>query len=259
VGSAAVITLAVNRVWSDRTSAAAVTSAAPTTVVALTTTSTSTTLPPPTTSMTTTPPPQVPVSALLATPHGMIPTYSSPGAGQIGTEGVWYGYQLVLPVLDQAPGWVHVRLAQRPNGSTAWVHTADVTLSSTPYRIVVSLTTMHLTVYRSGFPILRFPAGIGVPATPTVTGNYFVAVHEAHVPAAYGPFVLDTSAHSDAIKSWDGMGDAIVAIHGPINSYADSRIGTTGVRISNGCIRLHDRDLAQLSIIPVGTPVDIVA
>jgi lipoprotein-anchoring transpeptidase ErfK/SrfK len=136
---------------------------------------------------------------------------------------------------------------------------SDVNLSATAYRIVVGLTAKRLTVYRSGYPILSFPAGIGTPATPTVTGNYFVAVRESHVPAAYGPFVLDTSAHSDAIKSWEGMGDAIVAIHGPIDAYADARIGTTGARISNGCIRLHDSDLAQLTIIPVGTPVDIVA
>jgi lipoprotein-anchoring transpeptidase ErfK/SrfK len=208
---------------------------------------------------TTLPPPQVPVSTLLAAPNGTIPTFSTPGAAQSGTTGVWYGYPLVLPVVAQQPGWLQVRLPQRPNQSTAWVQADDVTLSSTPYRIVVTLSALHLTVYQAGYPILRFPAGIGTTATPTVTGSYFVAVHEAHPTAPYGPFVLDTSAHSEAIKSFEGMGDAIIAIHGPITPYADARIGTTGVRISNGCIRMHNSDLAQLAIIPVGTPVDIVA
>ena len=53
-------------------------------------------------------------------------------------------------------------------------------------------------------------------------------------------------------------GDAIIGIHGPIDSTADAEIGTSGAAISHGCIRLHDADLAQLSIIPAGTPLAIV-
>ena len=74
----------------------------------------------------------------------------------------------------------------------------------------------------------------------------------------YGPFVLVTSDHSDTITDWENSGDAIIGIHGPITSHDDSLIGTTGAAISHGCIRLHDADLAQLSVIPAGTPIDIV-
>jgi lipoprotein-anchoring transpeptidase ErfK/SrfK len=165
---------------------------------------------------------------------------------------------MVLPVIAQQPGWYQVRLPQRPNGSTAWVQDSDVTLSSTPYHIVVNLTLEHVIVYQDGAPVLEFPAGIGLPVTPTPTGNYFVAVHEAQPQPGYGPVILDTSAHSEAIKSWEGQGDAIIAIHGPITSGADARIGSTGTRVSNGCIRLHNQDLAQLATIPPGTPVDII-
>ena len=49
------------------------------------------------------------------------------------------------------------------------------------------------------------------------------------------------------------------AIHGPITSYDDSLIGTTGAAISNGCIRLHDADLAQLSMIPPARPSTVLA
>jgi lipoprotein-anchoring transpeptidase ErfK/SrfK len=132
-------------------------------------------------------------------------------------------------------------------------------LGVTPFRIVVNLSTEHLTVLRDGVPILDFPAGIGTPDDPTVTGNYFVTMQVPAPNAGYGPFVLVTSAHSDAITDWAESGDAIIAIHGPITSYDDSLIGTTGAAISHGCIRLHDADLAQLSIIPAGTPVDIVS
>lgn len=226
--------------------------AAPMQVAPLPTTTTST-------STTTIPPPAVPASTVLAAPNGTIPDFSAPGGPQVGVIGPWYGYSLTLPVIAQQAGWLQVRLPQRPNGSIAWVRSADVALSSTPYRIIVKLGTFELIVYRGGQRILAFPIGIGVPATPTVTGNYFMTVRVPPPSPGYGPFVLSTSAHSEAIRSWEGANDAIIAIHGPITSYADSRIGATGVRISNGCIRLHDSDLAQLSMIPAGTPIDILA
>jgi lipoprotein-anchoring transpeptidase ErfK/SrfK len=135
----------------------------------------------------------------------------------------------------------------------------DVTLSATTYRIVVNLSTEHLTVYNLGQPVLDFPAGIGAPDDPTVTGQYFVTMRVPPPDPGYGPFVLVTSAHSDAITDWEQSGDAIIAIHGPITTYDDSLIGTTGAAISHGCIRLHDADLSQLDVIPDGTPVDIIS
>jgi lipoprotein-anchoring transpeptidase ErfK/SrfK len=217
-------------------------------VTTSTTTSTSTTVPPP----------AVPPSTVLAALKGTIPTFASPGSAQVGTVGPWYGYPLTLPVIGEDGTWLQVRLPLRPNGSTAWVRAADVELSSTPYRIVVHLGEQALHVYRGGVQILAFPVGLGVAATPTPLGHYFVAVREPPPSPGYGPIVLDTSAHSEAIQSWEGAGDAVIAIHGPITAAADQAIGATGARVSNGCIRLHDSDLAQLAIIPVGTPVDIV-
>jgi lipoprotein-anchoring transpeptidase ErfK/SrfK len=171
----------------------------------------------------------------------------------------WYGYPSILPVIDSVPNWVEVRLAQRPNESTTWVPTSDVSLAVTPYRIVINLSTEHLVVYENGQQIMDFPAGIGTPTDPTVTGNFFVTMRVPPPDPGYGPFVLVTSAHSDSITDWADSGDAIIAIHGPITSYDDSLIGTTGAAISHGCVRLHDADLAQLAVIPDGTPVDIVS
>ena len=54
---------------------------------------------------------------------------------------------------------------------------------------------------------------------------------------------------------WEGTEDAIIGIHGPLGE--DSQIGTTGARISHGCIRLHVKALQQLAKVPAGTPVDI--
>ena len=101
------------------------------------------------------------------------------------------------------PGWLYVRLAQRPNGSTIWVRQSDVTLSSTPYAIVVNLTTMHLQVFENGAQIVDFPAGVGAPDDPTPPGQYFVPMQYPSPGPGYGPFVLVTSDHSDTIADWE--------------------------------------------------------
>ena len=202
----------------------------------------------------------VPASTLVATTNGAIPGYATAGATtpSMTVPGSWYGYPSILPVIATAKGWLEVRLAQRPNGSTTWVQQSDVTLSNTPYAIVVDLATMHLLVYDGGTQIFDFPAGIGAPDDPTPPGQYFMPMQYPAPDPSYGPFVLVTSDHSDTIADWENSGDAIIGIHGPITSYDDSLIGTTGAAISHGCIRLHDADLAQLSVIPAGTPIDIV-
>lgn len=200
-----------------------------------------------------------PGTTLVATTHGAIPGSTGPGAPpSLVVPGSWYGYPSILPVIADAPGWVEVRLAQRPNGSVAWVPQSDVTLSSTPYAIVVNLATEHMSVYLDGQQILDFPAGIGAPSEPTPPGQYFVTMQAPPPNAGYGPLVLVTSDHSDAIADWEGSGDAIIAIHGPITTLDDQLIGTTGAAISHGCIRLHNADLAQLANIPAGTPIDII-
>ena len=190
---------------------------------------------------------------------GDTPGSDSPGGAPDKTvPGSWYGYPSVLPVIDAQPGWLEVREAQRPNGSTAWIPDDNVALSTTPYAMVLNLCTAHLLVFQSGQEIYDFPAGIGAPDDPTVTGEYFVSMTTPPPGPGYGPFVLATSAHSDAIRSWEGQGDAIIGIHGPITAYDDRLIGTSGAAISHGCIRLHDADLAKLSVIPAGTPLQIV-
>lgn len=204
-----------------------------------------------------TPPPG---TTLTATTNGSIPGSPAPGAPpDTVVPGSFYGYPSILPVIATQPGWLEVRLTQRPNGSTAWVPASDVTLGDTPYFISISLTTMHLTVYQDGNLVLDFPAGIGAPDDPTPPGNYFVFAKVPPPNAAYGPFVLATSDHSDTIVDWENSGDAIIGIHGPITSYDDSLIGNTGAAISHGCVRLHDADLGRLAMIPPGTPVDIVS
>ena len=84
----------------------------------------------------------------LATVRHTVTGYAWPGRHAVATvPATWYGYQSVLPVVAMTLGWVRVRLAQRPDGSMAWIPAADVTFGSTPYAIVIDSRTMHLALY----------------------------------------------------------------------------------------------------------------
>jgi lipoprotein-anchoring transpeptidase ErfK/SrfK len=202
---------------------------------------------------------QVAKSTLLATVRVATSRYTSAGRLAVGiVPASWYERPSVLPVVATKPGWVEVRLAQRPNESTAWMPASDVTLSNTPYEIVVDLATTTLSLYEHGQLVFSAPAGVGTPDDPTPTGHYFVAFQEQPPSpnSGYGPFILVTSAHSPAISDWEGSGDAVIGIHGPLGE--DSQIGTAGARISHGCIRLHGQALQRLAGVPAGTPIDVV-
>jgi lipoprotein-anchoring transpeptidase ErfK/SrfK len=118
----------------------------------------------------------------------------------------------------------------------------------------VDLAARRLVWFDSGRPMGSYPVGIGSPTDPTPTGSYFVAFHSPPPDPSYGPVVLATSAHSNVIQDFGG-GDAIIAIHGPID--AAGLIGSSGAAISHGCIRMQDADLSRIRGLPDGTPVII--
>ena len=168
-------------------------------------------------STTTTVPTEVPPIQWLASPRGEIPKYDAPGGTEIGVTGQWYGYPMTMPILERQGDWLLVMTPERPNGSSAWIRADQADVSSTAYRIVIRLAETKVIVYKDGYRLHEMPAGLGKASTPTPAGHSFVAVKEIPGPHGYGPVVLDLSAHSEAIQSWQGAGDAIIALHGPIS------------------------------------------
>jgi lipoprotein-anchoring transpeptidase ErfK/SrfK len=212
---------------------------------------------------TTAPPPPSPVAALttIAQVSGPIPFFSAPDGPQAGTipVGSWWGTVKYLPVIGQAPGWLNVRLPQRPNSLTGWIPAASAQLSTTTYGILIDVTTRRVQLYNAGAVVADFPAGVGTPTDPTPLGQFYLMVIEKSEGPSWGPFILGTNAHSEVITSWEGSGDAFTALHGPVSASADAAIGTTGAAISHGCVRMHNDDLAQLRPVPPGAPITIVA
>ncbi len=197
-------------------------------------------------------------TTLTATPKGKVPGYDGPeGTVTQQVTDLYYDRSTKLPVIDQVPGWLRVRLAPKPNGSTVWLRAADVEVGSTPWKIVINLTTTHLQLYEHGEQVLDAPVGVGADATPTATGEFFVTFMQPAPSSSYGPWVMVTSGHSNVIQVWEGFPDGILAIHGPVG--AEGVIGNTGARLSNGCIRMRLEDQKKLTEVQPGSPIWIIA
>jgi len=183
--------------------------------------------------------------------------FTQPGdeAGEV-MEGDWWGYPLIVPIIDKQDGYLHVRLPWRPNESTTWVKQGDLEITTTPYRIEVSTAQFRVRLFNLGQLEFEVPAGVGQAATPTPHGAFYVTMLAPGPNASYGAEVLALSAHSEAIDNWAGSGDALTAIHGPIG--ADGAIKAGGGAFTNGCIRVLFEDLDRLLVVPPGTPVDII-
>jgi hypothetical protein len=169
----------------------------------------------------------------------------------------WAGVSSALPVVVSRSGWLEVRVVVRPPATqTAWVKSSDVTISRTPFHVVVDLSRRRLMLFHRGGLVMCAPAGIGAPQDPTPAGSYFLALLAQSPDPAYGPFVIVTSAFSDKVTDWEQSGEPVITIEGPLDSAA--AIGTKGAAITNGSVRLLTSDLNRLRSVPLGTRIDIV-
>lgn len=163
---------------------------------------------------------------------------------------------LVFLVEEQrADGWLKVLMPIRPNGSTGWIRSGDVTIVTTPYRITVELSARRLRVYDGSNVILEETVAVGKDATPTPLGHYFIrALLKAPNPnTVYGPYAYGLSGYSEVLETFNG-GDAEVGIHG------NNDASVLGSAVTSGCIRMSNTGITRLSkLLPLGVPVDILA
>jgi len=170
----------------------------------------------------------------------------------------WRGHVSVMPITNATKTRVKVRLARRPDEAQAWVNRRAVKIGVTTFSLVLDLSQRRMYKFKAGKQLGSYPVGEGLPQTPTPTGNYFIAFHANPNGPGYGVVMLETSAHSKVIRTFEGGNDAIIAIHGPITPASNAAIGKNGTRISNGCIRMHGPQLLKIAWVTDGTPLAIV-
>ena len=184
-------------------------------------------------------------------------TYRSPVDAEVwwslSNPGPYEGDRVVL-VLDSQDDWLLVDIPVRPNGTTAWVHRSDVTLSTHDARIVVDLSAMRLWAWEDGVLVAEGAIALGTDETPTPPGRYFLNEIQAQEDpdTLFGSWILGTSGFSEALEEVDG-GDPAVAIHGTNDP------SVLGTRVSLGCIRVHEDVVERLALLPLGTPVEVRA
>jgi len=185
------------------------------------------------------------------------PVYAAPNGGIMRTLASPLRFSngiLTFKVISEPqPGWLHVDLATRPNGSTGYVRKADVRLATYTWSIDVDLTAHWITVYQGPDVFLSTSVVTGTAYSPTPVGDYFVTevVREVNPGGPHGPYIFGLSAHSDVFTEFDG-GDGQVGIHGTNAPYL---MGTSS---SNGCVRLDNASITKIgTVVPPGTPVRI--
>jgi hypothetical protein len=173
------------------------------------------------------------------------------------------GVPTVAVVLSEVRGsdcrarWYRVELAGLPGAAGAedgYVRAGAVELAKVRTRVVVDLSRHELTLFEDGVPVLRTPAAVGAPSTPTPRGHFFVRerIRIGDASGAEGAAAIALSAYSEKLHDWPDGGP--IAIHG--TNDPDS----IGRAVSHGCVRLGAGALKRLfAEVQLGTPVEIVS
>ncbi len=199
--------------------------------------------------------PDIGTTTELATPNAPNLAYSAtPGGPAVGSVSNPWGGPSTRPVANEDNGWVQIALYTRPNGSTGWLSSQKVTLSSTTDRIVVSICERHLTLYQGADAVYSAPVGVGRPRpTPTaLRADHVRRCRSSPRPVGrelgtYGPTVIMLGTHSNVFTDFDG-GDGVVAIHG----YPSDPASTAGVASSHGCVRASPTTINAVKDVLVG-------
>jgi len=146
---------------------------------------------------------------------------------------IWY--QIRFPGVGSRRGWVRANALARPH--------------LVRKQLVIDRRRQRIRLYKRGKLLLSAPVGIGAGGSPTPRGRYYI--RERVRPGGngiYGALAFGTSAYSRHRTDWPGGGQ--VGIHG-----TNQPALIPGV-ISNGCVRLRNRDIRRLGRrLPLGTPL----
>lgn len=120
--------------------------------------------------------------------------------------------------------------------------------------ILINLPALRLYLYRDGQLLHDYPVAVGKASTPTPVGEFSI-ICKVRNPVWYPPGKkpVPPGPENPLGEWWLGLSAKGYGIHGNRN---ESSIGQA---VSLGCIRMHNRDIAQLvQFVGTGVPVKIV-
>lgn len=166
------------------------------------------------------------------------------------------GQRLVFLIVGTATDerdreWLQLSTPERPNGSTGWARRAGLQIVRLHHRIEIDLSKFELRHFRDDKLVDHFKVGIGQDQYPSPVGSFYIwaRVPQPSPTGPYGIYALGISGFSPVLSDWPGGGRA--AIHG-------TAVPTDpGTKVSHGCIRVFNANMATLTRLPMGTPVII--
>jgi lipoprotein-anchoring transpeptidase ErfK/SrfK len=116
------------------------------------------------------------------------------------------------------------------------------TNNSLIYSIRINTTNHTLTLLRNGILYKVYPIAVGKASTPTPKGRFQIKNKAINPGGAFGARWLGLTAPGGSY-----------GIHGTNNP------SSIGKNISNGCVRLYNKDIIELSnLVPIHTEVVII-
>lgn len=150
---------------------------------------------------------------------------------------------------------VEVYLPVPPSGTSGWVNTADVDVSTVPYRIEVGISENRIRIFRDEEQIVDEPVG-GASDCPAPGGIYFLKelLQPTDPNSVYGSFAYGLSGFSNVREGFNG-GPPVIGIHGTDDP------DSVGGDVASGCVSVPnaviERFVNEIRL-PLGTPVEIL-
>ncbi|MDA0566265.1 L,D-transpeptidase [Streptomonospora sp. S1-112] len=164
-----------------------------------------------------------------------------------------FGADRTFLVEEERGDWLEVLLPVRPNGSTGWVRTSDVELSSTTLSLHVDLGDFAFRVLDGGEEVRSGDIAVGTEDTPTPPGRYYFTelLRPPEPDGDYGAYAFGLSGFSPTLEEFAG-GPGQLAVHGTDD---ESKLGG---EVSHGCVRVANDDITWMAEnLPLGTPVEV--
>ncbi|MCK9871677.1 L,D-transpeptidase [Nocardiopsis dassonvillei] len=164
-----------------------------------------------------------------------------------------FGVERAFLVERNEGEWLQVLLPVRPNGSTGWVRSDEVSLTSTDYRVEVDTGDFAFTVFDGDEEVRTGVIGTGEGETPTPEGRYYFTelLQPPDPEGPYGVYAFGLSGFSETLETFAG-GPGQLAVHGTNDEEA------LGRQVSHGCVRVSNEDITWMAEnLPIGTPVEI--